>query len=1144
MVVARPSGVCQARRERPERLHEMNRLMSTVSAMAVVALTARCTFAEAQWWDHEYDGTVDPTAATPAWAKTLDAASGTAKGGVWSQRPDDKWTGYKLAEHDGSWQLPATTTVEIRFRYEEQSEDGLIFVNWPKQWQAVLKAGAGADDVLFLAGDGGGDLSIAEGWNIVRLLIEAGSITTYLLRGGALSGNGGAWTRYTVRPIHSGWAGYGPDGGVLFQFSGNVDIDYVRWTHKALVPPKIVAQRVEAGGLPDRQKASTGKPSLYWKDDKLHVRVESPPPTVRTVVDRINHGQFDEALKAIETLQAPHADRRKAELALAVAGHLDVYDPEPAVKAADEYLARAIRTDPDDIAALRMRNQIELYRAVPWLGLPPDPRILPARDLVRTGNLEAGRKRIAGSGDRIVMNTWVLASFFEGRKDLAILLDDAERVLRESKATRLLGLLKQHRTHPWASLSVSPDNLLYPRVLLGRMRTYYWWWKQMGERYRPMSKQGFLELRDEIEELFPSHDIVRMYRGERVPWGKGYRPDPVPAGAPGWAVNQRELRARVDYIVEWWFANRQEPSGELGGGWEDDCETLRSWSVTSIACGNPKIEAGIRKLVDGIWNSGELVNGYDRKMKDVEHSSEMAADSSIMVALDYGDPLQFERFLQTTKTTEEVHTAVSEHGHRHFRSINMSATAVRADGFDTNYHGRAMRPAAMVAWYSGIPRAVSLVHDWAKAWSEDTVRAGKGKPAGIMPAMVRFADDSVDGPKGKWWCPSMGSLYDWRPGRHDMVLGKMLGAWMMAGDDDVLDGIRTQFEIFRKHRGSSVQDPPADSLDWVGQRLREASDRLLGMYRATTQDTRFDDLLLAMPKGYARFMASGDPTDVEADHARDLGSMRFNLPMVTSEVRGTDRVALRPASLIGPLTGSPTSVAEPPSFAVTWRRVDEDFTALVRRFDDRSLSIWVYSFADAATRPEARFWRLEPGRYELRIGSDADGDGKIDGGSGQGTPFEYRQRLDGVRFDLPPRALLLAEIAQMERFPDSPPRLPDLALAARDIQLDGKPRAGQPCKGRVIVHNIGSADANNVIVKVVAMPAGARGPEAVLLEKRLDKLAFPADLVAKTAAVDLQWTPNKPVPYRIEASVRCGDGAPEIYSGNNTASTQVAVAAP
>lgn len=415
------------------------------------------------------------------------------------------------------------------------------------------------------------------------------------------------------------------------------------------------------------------KPGLYWQQNGLHMRAPNPHKSVQDVIRLINRAEFGETLAAVERVQGPEVEQRKAELALAVAGHLDVFDPEPALSAAETHIERALAAAPEEVALLRMRNQIDLYRAVPGFGLPTDPLLLPARDLIAAGKVEAGRKRAAQRKARIVARAWVIASFFERRKDVAILLDDAEKALRESESAELIELLLEHRQHAWASLSVQPDSLLYPRVLLGRMRAYYWWWRQQGERYRPMSKQGFLELREEIGKFFPNHDSVRMYRGERLPWGEGFRPGPAPAGAPGWAVNQRELRARVDHVVEWWFAHRQAANGELGGGWEDDCETLRKWAVTALCCGNPRIEAGIKRLVDGIWTSGQLVDGYDRALKDVEHSSEMAADTSTMVALAYGDPLYFERFLETTRTTLEVHTAVNAHGHRHFKLHRVGA---------------------------------------------------------------------------------------------------------------------------------------------------------------------------------------------------------------------------------------------------------------------------------------------------------------------------------------------------------------------------------------------------------------------------------------------------------------------------------------
>ena len=109
--------------------------------------------------------------------------------------------------------------------------------------------------------------------------------------------------------------------------------------------------------------------------------------------------------------------------------------------------------------------------------------------------------------------------------------------------------------------------------------------------------------------------------------------------------NLRELRARCDYVIQWWLENRQAADGSLGGAWEDDCETLRSWSSSAIICDDQVLQPGIGELVDGIWNHRGLgERRYDPQMKDVEHSSEMSADSSVIMLMDYVDPLQFERF--------------------------------------------------------------------------------------------------------------------------------------------------------------------------------------------------------------------------------------------------------------------------------------------------------------------------------------------------------------------------------------------------------------------------------------------------------------------------------------------------------------------
>lgn len=188
-----------------------------------------------------------------------------------------------------------------------------------------------------------------------------------------------------------------------------------------------------------------------------------------------------------------------------------------------------------------------------------------------------------------------------------------------------------------------------------------------------------------------------------------------------------------------------------------------------------------------------------------------------------------------------------------------------------------------------------------------------------------------------------------------------------------------------------------------------------------------------------------------------------------------------------------------------------------------------------------RFWAMQPGEYELRVGPDLNGDGKVDGEHRQQVEFRFRQRLDGVCFDLPPKALCLLEIVQRKPLAPFPAELPDLAIVPRDIKLTGKPMLGRPCKGQIVVHNIGSADAANVDVEVHAPPVHQETLGPLVQRVAIPRLACPADLHAKTATIEFAWTPPAAGKYRIEVAVTTRPKVHEIYSGNNRAAITVDV---
>ena len=1118
-----------------------------------------------RWWDHEYDGTVHPTAADPPWEEAGQSIEGevvadnTATGGkVWRQRPANKGQGFRVVEgvaptsHQSTRAFSENATVEIRFRHVDAEEPAVIFFNQPEQWQALLQGAGDGRDVLYLAGRNGNRYSIDEDWNVVRFLIHDRAISAYLLSGGALRGRSPAWTELAAaEPINPNWLGFGPDGPPLLHFGGSLDIDYVRWVNNELVHPIVrAAPKQEAPfSCAACEPASPSRP-LVWHNENLVLNGYSPSPRFRKIVALINESRFGEAVDAIEHMGE---SRDQALLAMAVVGHPDSRNTNRAERIALNAL-RGIPDEERDLVSQRLLHELEIFLVLPGRGMGSFPTLLPARDMVLAGHVDGGiaKARETGGSHKPKMGlfvSWSLAGMFEGKEEhFSATVEATEQALNKWAGHNTAGkdrriktfqrLLKQVKANPWACMTVPETSVLYPKVLRGWMRGYYWWWKQIGERQRPMSKQGFEELQPRFAALFPNNEAGRIYGGEQIPWGAEFLPsEETKRIAPEWAVKQQELRGRIDHILKWWFRNQQRPDGLLEGHPEDDCEVLRKWSVTSFAAADPEILDGIRKLVKGIWNCGQLVNGYDRKMKDVEHSSEMSADTSVIMGLDYGDPMQFERFLQTTKITDELHTAVNPNGHRHFRSIGMSATEVASNDVDTNYHGRAMRPAAMVAWYSGIPRAVDLLHSWAKAWSEDTVKAGKTKPAGIMPALVHFDTDAVDG-QGNWTAREYGDLYMWRANNCDMIIGKMMTAAALTGDDSVLEGIRAQLGLVQRHLGRLDPNAPHGSEAWAAAELAKVP-HFATWYRQCTLDTQFDDIVATDTGWGGGYFVSGDPTHMASAHEEDLEPTRHNLPLVTTEVIGMDRVDIRPHSLLPAMTGSSVDTTQPPTFAVTWRDVGSDFTALVRQFDDASVSTWAYCFGEKPTHPQIRFWRLQPGRYELRVSLDADMDGKPDSRPLQTVKFAYQRRLDNAIFNLPPKKVCLVEVRQTERFPNLPAHMPDVAIHHRDLTFQGKVKAGQPVAGQLVVHNIGASNGQDVTVRITAMPSTNKDGTKRILDTTIEHLAYPADLVAKTETVDFTWTPPSAGKYQLTATITDGSGVPEIYLGNNEATIEL-----
>src|SRR5690606_8490192 len=121
-----------------------------------------------------------------------------------------------------------------------------------------------------------------------------------------------------------------------------------------------------------------------------------------------------------------------------------------------------------------------------------------------------------------------------------------------------------------------------------------------------------------------------------------------------------------------------------------------------------------------------LVNGYDKKVDDVEHAAELFRDSHAgMFLVRYGDPAYVERAMISMQNFEKVWSAKTHSGHRHFKSYYFSATETLEEkpyGVDVPLNARALLTGLWAAWYNGNPDLIRLFSEWVNAWVSDAER--------------------------------------------------------------------------------------------------------------------------------------------------------------------------------------------------------------------------------------------------------------------------------------------------------------------------------------------------------------------------------------------------------------------------------------
>ena len=608
-------------------------------------------------------------------------------------------------------------------------------------------------------------------------------------------------------------------------------------------------------------------------------------------------------------------------------------------------------------------------------------------------------------------------------------------------------------------------------------------------------------------------------------------------GAPAWAGEVLEAYNRELDLAEWWIRNRQQSDGSLGGGWGDDVEILRSFAafVGASPDASPLVMDGIRALADGAWFSGSVdtAGGYFAEVGDTEHSGEWTADTlSAMIQSDYGNPVYIERALKTAKLMRDLWMDVNSRGWFLMRSNFLGASGVgsgsRAN--DSRINSRPAMPALAVLRYNSLPAVERLFVRWADTWLAASMRTDRGKPRGVIPKEISFADGMIGGVDSPSWFraahPPGTVNYDWggAGSYHDSIVDLLLAAFRATADRKYLEPMELEAEFVRRHLPEALRaspllsrpGPPHPDL-WKG--LAEGSAAWVAARLASWPEAWNRMRGVLFPRGDS----AGTPLRTLAEAARLAGEenefARRRWPHVTTEMIATDRVyfpGLGNAARV--LTGLGTLGNRP---LVTYLGLGRKFAAALLSADARSLRVALYSLSRQAETVKIVPWLLDVGPvYKIEVGPDQDADGHFESITREHS-LQLAHRGLGFAVELPPRQGTVVRV-QWESGEANRSLAADLAVSPRDIEFIPEYR-----RVDVTVHNIGAIPARSVEVALYEA-------DRVVGRQLVPGVQAPDALLPATVRVGFPFIPKSPR-GKFRAVVDAANGIPEISERNNEA---------
>ena len=805
-------------------------------------------------------------------------------------------------------------------------------------------------------------------------------------------------------------------------------------------------------------------------------------PNAQVILDIINRGDPAGAQRFIDQIPDTLYRFEKAVLLLSMAGRLELEDPRICVELAQHLLEKEYRLTRSAESALHLR-MTQLY--------------VTADTYYKMGGWDWARE-------------WTGLQVFS-RLNLA-----GQEYLKLSALNR----------HPLAH-----------RVVwnLGKL-AFHGWVEQHDREQKDMADRCFARLRP----YYPDLRLLRMYSGERL-FSAGLDTTDVYSEAPLWAKKANLAMKQLKEIIRYWVERRQSSNGEFGGKYDDDVEMLRWWPVAILASNDATALQGMKKLVNGVWNSGWITNGYSTKVRDVEHSAEPVSDTQpMMIGLDYGNPVYVERCMESIKGLYGLWTGVNAFGHRHFKSSWYSYNRMDTEppkDCDVEMNTQTVKAARWLAWYNRHPVAMKFMREWTDAWLEDCKRTDKGKPYGIVPAAVRYGDDAIGGHADNWHHPGMfWSYYDFQGGTR--MLHQFLAAYELTGDAKYLEPIEVAVRIASKYSPDQVRQAEIGSEAWAAGIFLSTENfpAVVEKWWMFTRGETGKDFVFRCGSDFVKFQMTGDRKHLVNGCQRILDGILFNRELITTEGYFTDRIEIGnintrdigdASHLESMYAGSALQECFYPFYSITWEGLGSDFAAAVLKSDPRGVRVLLYNLADSTKKGSAHFWMLAPGTYAFEQGPDINQDGEADTVLYRNT-FDVLCRSESHAVQLPPRIPQVVEVRQIKNRGGAK-ELPDLAITQDEWKTVASPRSDTVTIA-IPVHNIGIQRAMDVQVELRKIEDGKATTVAV---QRIPRIDAPLDLNPKQVAVQFHIRTDGVKTCRYQIWVDPRNAIREITETNN-----------